>query len=68
MTEHYINISDEAAVNYANSFADADGAELRRRLRSLAMSLPIDDVRRILDIIDGEAGMIPESEPSGRCG
>ena len=54
MTEHYINISDEAAVNYANSFADADGAELRRRLRSLAMSLPIDDVRRILDIIDGK--------------
>lgn len=52
MTEHYINISDEAAIEYANSFAAADGADLRIRLRSLAMSLPIDDVRHILDIID----------------
>ena len=54
MTEHYIDISDDAAIEYANSFAAADGSELRIRLRSLAMSLPIDDVRRILDIIDGK--------------
>lgn len=53
MTEHYIDISDEAAVEFANSFADADGAELRTRLRSLAVSLPISDIRRILDFIDG---------------
>jgi Site-specific recombinase XerD len=53
MTEHYINISDEAAIEFANSFADADGAELRARLRSLALSLPISDVRRVLDFIDG---------------
>ena len=52
MTEHYIDISDEAAIQYANAFADADGVIIRNRLRQLAMTLPLDIVRKLLAIID----------------
>ncbi len=52
MTEHYIAISDEAAVQFANAFADADGAIFRNRLRQLAMTLPLDIIKRFLSSLD----------------
>ena len=64
MTEHYVRISDTAAVHYAAALTlpepdaiDVEAVEAepeRERLRQLAATLPLETVRRILNWYDLE--------------